>query len=124
MTTIDKVSWFTGVIVALAMASTHCGGAVENATDAQRGVEDDRDAADSQDAATPPSWCSSLTAMQTDWVTQDHLDPVVACEERNGKRPATAYLCETVGSAPTDCVGFVSDNVPNGVAGVIVYCCD
>jgi hypothetical protein len=50
MTTIDKVSWFTGVIVALAMASTHCGGAVENATDAQRGVEDDRDAADSQDA--------------------------------------------------------------------------
>ena len=102
----------TPLVVLFALNKPACGGGGGNVPLDEKG----------QDAGTP-SWCSPLTAMQTDWVARDHLDPIVACEERYYKQPVSAYLCETMNNAQASCLGFVSDNVTNDGLGIFVYCC-
>ena len=58
-------------------------------------------------------WCAALEPVQVSCA----IDPLVACEERNGRQPASAHACGTYAS--TSCVGFDS-----GCSGVLVYCCD
>lgn len=58
-------------------------------------------------------WCAPLEPVQVACA----IDPLVACEERNGRQSASAHACGTYAS--TSCVGFDST-----CAGVIVYCCD
>ena len=64
-------------------------------------------------APAAPSWCAPLEPVQVSCA----IDPLVACEERSGHKPASAHACGTYASTP--CVGF-----DTGCAGVFAYCCE
>jgi hypothetical protein len=91
---------FVAGLAWLAFGSCGCGG----------GVGPDVSAVE-EPIAVP--WCAALEQVQVSCA----VDPLVACEERNGRQPGAAHACGTYAS--TSCVGFDS-----GCAGVIVYCCD
>jgi hypothetical protein len=94
-------------LVVLAVLAVGCGGAPES-REAGEGQAATADA-----GPTVPAWCPPLEPVQVSCA----IDPLVACEERNGKQPGAAYACGAWGG--TTCVGF-----DTGCVGVLVYCCD